>query len=455
MEPWATGFYRPITALSVSIDYIIWGLNPFGYNLTNLIYHVLVSVLFFLIMFSLTKGNLFIAWLSAIVFTTHPILANDVQVIPYRQDILPAFFMLLSFFLFLVYTSAGPLKKWCLMLSLLSFASALGSKETAIITPLIIFTYVIVFSNGQPYKEKLFKAVKVCLPFLLIAVLYVAWRTYLLHGIAGYGKSLQVSVSENIRNYFAYLLDPVERLHINIRHILSLLVLISLLYWGEIKRSFTDSIYGRLITLLLIWMLAPLMIFLFTLGFIDNRQAYIPSIPFSGIISVVFVRNLQSAINKIRVTPLSSLKNFTASAITLGLIAYLFIYSPLIKNYREVENCGKICKTVLNKLMEIVPALPPETTVHIYNLPVNVYPKGTTPITDGSCFENGNYKKFLNYYYPDNRVKLVPHYTIWNIDTDYPLNVNSDIKFEIKDKKDEGIVELVIKLMNDRITISQ
>ena len=32
-------FYRPIATLSYSLDYAIWGLDPFGYHLTDLILH--------------------------------------------------------------------------------------------------------------------------------------------------------------------------------------------------------------------------------------------------------------------------------------------------------------------------------------------------------------------------------------------------------------------------------
>src|SRR4030095_9619717 len=47
-------FYRPISTLSYSLDYSIWGLNPFGYHLTDLILHILVSLSVFLLLLRLT-----------------------------------------------------------------------------------------------------------------------------------------------------------------------------------------------------------------------------------------------------------------------------------------------------------------------------------------------------------------------------------------------------------------
>ena len=452
-EPWATGFYRPITTLSFSLDYAIWGLNPFGWQLTNLILHILVSVLVFFVIVSLTKGELLIAWLSAVIFTTHPVLANDVQVIPYRQDIVPAIFILLTVILFLKYMSAES-KKYYLFLSLLFCFFALGSKEIAVITPVIIFSYVIIFSEKKSFKNKTLNAVKIALPFFLLAFLYVAWRAYLFRGFGGYGRYSNLPVWTNIKNYLAYLLDPVHLLHLGLTGAILIIFFGLLIYRQEIKSSFTGSIYGKSVVFLLIWMLLPLAILLYSLGYIDPRQAYMPAMPFSGVLSVVFVNNTKSTFQKLGRLNTSFIKSLIASLMTLCLIAYLFIYSPLIKNYREVENCGKICKIVLYKLLEIVPKMQADGTIYITNLPINVYPRGASPVLDGSCFEDGNYKKFIDYYYPGNRVKFVPQYTIWNIDTDYPLNVDSDMRLEIRENKDKNAVELDIKLLNKKITIS-
>lgn len=453
-EPWTATWYRPVFALTSGLDYAIWGINPFGWNLSSVILHILVSVVFFFFMLFLIKGELSVAWLSAVIFTTHPILANDVLVVTYRQDVIAALFILLTLLFFLKYTSTVPMKRQYIFLSLFFCIVALGSKEIAIIAPCIIFSYTVIFLTENTLKEKIRRVIKICMPFFLVTVIYFAWRSYLLHGMGGYGKFLKVSMLTNTRNYFAYLFDPVEQLHFGLQHIVLLTSFGLLFYRQEIRKSFTDSIYGKLVVFLLIWMLLPLVIFLFTLGFVDSRQAYIPAIPFSGILAIVFVSNIKLTFQKIGEFRLPFIKSLITSVMTFGLIAYLFIYSPLIKNYREVENCGKICKTVLNKLIEIIPKLPADTTIYINNLPINVFPKGVTPISDGSCFEDGNYRKFLNYYYPGNRIKLVPQYTIWNIDTGYPLNVDADMKLEIKEDKDKNAIELDIKLLNNKITIS-
>src|SRR5439155_23733708 len=32
--------YRPVQTLSLMVDYALWGLNPFGYHLTNVLLHL-------------------------------------------------------------------------------------------------------------------------------------------------------------------------------------------------------------------------------------------------------------------------------------------------------------------------------------------------------------------------------------------------------------------------------
>jgi hypothetical protein len=53
-----TGLYIPLTWLTWSADYAIWGMDPFGYHLTNSIIHAFSASLFFLLTY----------WLLSIAF---------------------------------------------------------------------------------------------------------------------------------------------------------------------------------------------------------------------------------------------------------------------------------------------------------------------------------------------------------------------------------------------------
>ena len=45
--PAAGTYYRPLQMLSYGLDYQLWGLDPFGFHLTNLALHALCAVLFY------------------------------------------------------------------------------------------------------------------------------------------------------------------------------------------------------------------------------------------------------------------------------------------------------------------------------------------------------------------------------------------------------------------------
>src|SRR5215510_13778500 len=47
------GHYQPLTWLTLGIDYLIWGLNPAGYHLSNLLFHCANAVVLYFVAFRL------------------------------------------------------------------------------------------------------------------------------------------------------------------------------------------------------------------------------------------------------------------------------------------------------------------------------------------------------------------------------------------------------------------
>ncbi|MCK4584656.1 hypothetical protein KAU13_04505 [candidate division WOR-3 bacterium] len=205
-----TIYYRPITTLSYSLDYFIWKLNPFGYHLTDLILHILVSVLVFFLIRFLTNGNRIIAWLGAIIFTTHPILVESVPATARRQDILTTFFLLFSLLLFLKHRTILSHKKGILVLSIIFYILALGTKEIAVILPFLFFVYLMLFtfSDEESFRRKIVNSTKGCLPYFIVTLIVLTWRTYILQGIGGYVDKLSIFIV--VEGYFTDLLYPVD-----------------------------------------------------------------------------------------------------------------------------------------------------------------------------------------------------------------------------------------------------
>jgi len=129
--------YRPLVTASYFMDYAVWGLNSFGFHLTNLILHTLNTFIVYLLLFKITR-NFNLTVIACLFFSIHPILTETVNSVGFREDLLCATFFLLTLFFYVkLYTSKY--KKICCVASLLAYFFSLLSKEMAISLPLIIF----------------------------------------------------------------------------------------------------------------------------------------------------------------------------------------------------------------------------------------------------------------------------------------------------------------------------
>ena len=210
-------FYRPIATLSYSLDYSIWGLNPFGYHLTDLILHILVSLSVFLVLLRLTEGKPAVAWLGAVIFTVHPILVESVPAIPRRHDTMAVLFLLVSLLLFIKHLSGQERRRVYLFGSLVCYLLALGAKEIAVIFPALILGYLVIFSpNRKSIFSRIGGALKSSLPFLVVTPLFLGFRAYIVRGVGGYDPTLVPSSDKlnfftgTLTDYAADLVYPVS-----------------------------------------------------------------------------------------------------------------------------------------------------------------------------------------------------------------------------------------------------
>jgi tetratricopeptide (TPR) repeat protein len=89
------GNWQPLNWLSYMLDYELYGLRAGGYHATNLILHILNTLLLFWILRGMTRAE----WSSALVaalFGLHPLHVESVAWIAERKDVLSTFFALLA-----------------------------------------------------------------------------------------------------------------------------------------------------------------------------------------------------------------------------------------------------------------------------------------------------------------------------------------------------------------------
>ena len=87
--------YRPVATLSYFLIYTFAELNPFYYHLASLLLHTLNAVLVYWLANLILKNQLG-ALIAGLLFASHPALSEAVNCIDFNDDLLAAFFFLLS-----------------------------------------------------------------------------------------------------------------------------------------------------------------------------------------------------------------------------------------------------------------------------------------------------------------------------------------------------------------------
>lgn len=132
------GYYRPVSALSLWLDYRIWGLDPLGFHLSNVLLHAACAALVVLACERLGLGRAASAF-AGILFAVHPVHGENVAWISGRTDVVAFLFAIGSLLAHLESRHAeGRRSLLWRILSLASFAAALLAKEMAAVVPLWI-----------------------------------------------------------------------------------------------------------------------------------------------------------------------------------------------------------------------------------------------------------------------------------------------------------------------------
>lgn len=168
-----TGFYRPLLNFSYFIDYKIWGMNAFGFRLTNIFLHLICCLLIFQLLIRLEIDRL-AALFGTIFFAIHPTNTESVSMIVCRNNLLVTFFSILSL---IFYIESRRNRRLFLFISALFFCFALLSKEVAVMMIPIFFLYN---KSIDAQNRGISKEIASYLPFLFLVIVYLILRSHVI-----------------------------------------------------------------------------------------------------------------------------------------------------------------------------------------------------------------------------------------------------------------------------------
>ena len=147
-------FNRPVNLLTLMLDALLWGRNPAGFRLTNLLLHAAAAALLFRWLRIMT-GDLRASLLATLCFAAHPLHCETVVEDGYREDLLATVFLLAGLNAAASFQPGTTGKTWGpALLTAGSLFLAAASKESGIAGPVVLAVFWTLFRRDQAQTRR-------------------------------------------------------------------------------------------------------------------------------------------------------------------------------------------------------------------------------------------------------------------------------------------------------------
>jgi tetratricopeptide (TPR) repeat protein len=168
--------YFPLVYTTFKYERALWGLNPLGYHLVNILLHGVNAVLVWIILKRLQVPG---AWLAAAMFALHPVQVETVAWVSELKNIESLLFYLLALLAWMKFTDTPARPSWPYYgLALAAYLLALFAKTTACTLPVALL--LVLWLRGQRFTPV--RAVQI-LPFLMagfgLGLVTIWWEKHL------------------------------------------------------------------------------------------------------------------------------------------------------------------------------------------------------------------------------------------------------------------------------------
>jgi hypothetical protein len=380
-------FYRPLISLFMLSDYVIWRGSGFGFHFTNLLSHLVSTVLLWLVLLNIFERDedsdkmdnaRLWAFLSATLFALYPLHPEAVSWITGRVDTIVTMFCLLNLWCYIKWRASSK-RNW-LIASCAAFICALLSKEMAVIQPALLVAYeFLLLSPGasMPASENRAKSIGQTLarvfeptfPFWVIlagyfVVRYMSLGTLIggyddsvlpLHGLRGVVKIWLHSALITVLPFNKDLTAPYELLEPLWYACLAISVVLGIRSFG------TNSQMQNKVVFLAVWLALSLIPLFKFFNISDDLQgsrlAYLPSVPLCALLcfGIAFISGTTPARRVLKIA--------LAACLLLLSTAFLCI------NNSAWSAAGRASQTISHCLKDFYQTIPGSTPVFILGLP--------------------------------------------------------------------------------------
>ncbi|HUW82050.1 MAG TPA: hypothetical protein VMZ31_04540 [Phycisphaerae bacterium] len=165
-------FFRPAVIALFKIDWVLYGLHPAGYHLTNLVLHLLMTYSIMVLVRPWVDGERQ-ALLTGLLFGLMPHSFTAVVWLAGRTSLMASLMVVWCYLAFRRHVETG--SRWAGAASVVALLVALASKETGLVAPLLIATCM----PKRPWKRKLFWVLTaLALLYLLGRATVWGWGTF-------------------------------------------------------------------------------------------------------------------------------------------------------------------------------------------------------------------------------------------------------------------------------------
>lgn len=183
--PQADGFYRPLTFISLWMDYQLFGTSYAGYHIQSIAFHGINALLVAWLALTLGFSRVHSMW-AGLLFVAAAVNFEAVLWPAARFDLLATMFTLMALITGVKYFKNKQLWSWALPASLLSYAAGIMNKESSYSFPLlllfVLYTHRL-WSIPRPNRRKV---IICCILLAAVTTAMISVRFAVYDGLGGY-----------------------------------------------------------------------------------------------------------------------------------------------------------------------------------------------------------------------------------------------------------------------------